>query len=597
MSLFELSIQLNVNLKKQIMKLNLLLASILLGFSFSFAQQNKQVIRTDIKKIKLFLTSGEMLHESEIKLTKGRNKIVFAGISAFADPRSIQFTANGNYRLVSVNSEIDFLAGENVNPKITELKDSLEVLQDKQQAKLDLLSAYQAEIGILNTNRDIKGKDQNLTVEQLKAVAEFYRTRTLEISTKISSINKEKRIIDAKIDHTRNQLIELNYNENQRSNQVIILIDCNENQTITGELKYLVSDCGWVASYDLSAADLSKPINLKYRVLVYNNTGNDWTNVKLTLSTADPLLSASAPKLNPFYVDYQNASYDYKNDLYGGVNTPQIVSYDYRSQVAQKISTENGRVYDLVQNNELDELDNDKNFLKGKLEEKNLQIRGNQTTTMQISAMSATFDIENLFSCPSDAKPYMVDIRDYNLKANFTFISVPKLDQGAYVLANIAGWQELDLLPGKTKVYFAGNYVGESFIATDNVSDTLSLSLGRDPKIQVIRKLKSEMSVKKVAGSTKKDTYYYDILVKNNHDIPINLTVYDQIPLTRMSEISITTETIGTGVKNELTGEVAYNLNLNAAQNQTLELGYTIRYPKNQSIQTKQFRTVSCPKF
>ena len=139
------------------MKPYLMLISCLFGLSSLFAQQqNKLIIRTDIKKIKLFLTSGEMTHESDLKLTKGRNKIVFAGISAFADPRSIQFTANGNYRLVSVNSEIDFMAGENVNPKITELKDSLEVLQDKQQAKIDLLSSYQAEIGILNTNRDIK---------------------------------------------------------------------------------------------------------------------------------------------------------------------------------------------------------------------------------------------------------------------------------------------------------------------------------------------------------------------------------------------------------------------------------------------------------
>ncbi|MFN6083522.1 MAG: mucoidy inhibitor MuiA family protein, partial [Fluviicola sp.] len=290
----------SVHYKKQIMKPYLMLISCLFGLSSLFAQlQNKLIIRTDIKKIKLFLNTAEMTHESELKLTKGRNKIVFAGISAFADPRSIQFTANGNYRLVSVNSEIDFMAGENVNPKITELKDSLEVLQDKQQAKIDLLSSYQAEIGILNTNRDIKGKDQNLTVEQLKAVADFYRTRTFEINTKISAINKEKRIIDAKIDQTRNQLIELNYNENQRSNQVIILIDCDENQSIKGELKYLVSDCGWVASYDLLATDLSKPINLKYRAIVYNNTGNDWNNVQLTLSTADPLLSASAPKLNP----------------------------------------------------------------------------------------------------------------------------------------------------------------------------------------------------------------------------------------------------------------------------------------------------------
>ncbi len=564
-----------------------------------FGQEvNKQVLRTEVKKIKLFLTSGEMMHEKEVKLSKGRNKLIYAGISAFADPRSIQFNSSGKFRLVSVNSEIDFMAAENFNPKIVVLKDSLEILQDKQQAKIDQLGAYQAEMGILNTNRDMKGKDANLTVEQLKTMGEFYRIRTLEINTQISKLNKENRLITSKIEHTRNQLIELNYNENQRSNQVIVLIDCDEAQTVKSELKYLVSDCGWVPTYDLSATDLSQPINLKYRAMVYNNTGNEWNNVQLILSTADPLLSASAPTLNPFYVDYTNVVYNQKNDYYGNYNAPQLVSYDYRSQVAQKISSENGRVYDLVNSTSAtDDVQQDNWFLKGKLEEKNLQIRGNQSTTMQISTLSATFEIASLFSCPSDAKPYMVDVRDYSLKATFSFISVPKLDQGAYVLANITGWQDLDLLPGKTKVYFAGNYVGESIISTENVSDTLSLSLGRDPKIQVIRKLKSEMSLKKVAGSTKKDTYYYDIMVKNNHDIPVNLIVYDQIPLSRTSEITISTETTGTGIKNDLTGEVKYDLNLTAGQNQTLEIGYTIRYPKNTNVQTKQYRTVSCPTF
>ncbi len=88
----------------------------------------EQVIKSDIKKVKLFLTAGEMQHEQPLKLVKGRNKIIFSGISTYADPQSIQFEGDGNYRLVSVSTEMDFLAAEQFNPRISILQDSLEIL-------------------------------------------------------------------------------------------------------------------------------------------------------------------------------------------------------------------------------------------------------------------------------------------------------------------------------------------------------------------------------------------------------------------------------------------------------------------------------------
>src|SRR5688500_246083 len=103
-----------------------ILGALFLPLTLTAQKMTEHVVKSDIKKVKLFLTAGEMTHETAIKLTKGRNKLVFSGISAYADPRSIQFTGTGNYRIVSVSTEIDFLAAEQFNPRIKVLKDSLE---------------------------------------------------------------------------------------------------------------------------------------------------------------------------------------------------------------------------------------------------------------------------------------------------------------------------------------------------------------------------------------------------------------------------------------------------------------------------------------
>ena len=145
----------------------LLLAFVFLVTATTLSQQSQvQYVNSDIKRVKLFLTSGEMLHEQTLQLKKGRNKIIFSGISAFADPRSIQLTGDASMRVVSVSTEMDFLAAEQFNPRIKLLNDSLEVLKDLHQANKDQTSSFEAELEVLTANRKLGGNNQNLTVAQ-----------------------------------------------------------------------------------------------------------------------------------------------------------------------------------------------------------------------------------------------------------------------------------------------------------------------------------------------------------------------------------------------------------------------------------------------
>lgn len=560
-------------------------------------KMNEQIVNSEIKEIKLYITAGQMIHKESIQLKKGRNKLIFSGISTYADPQSIQFAADGNFRLVSVSTEMDFLAAERFNPRIKELKDSLESLKDRHQINQDLLDSYQVEKAVLNTNKDL-GNNQSLTVNQIREAAEFYQKKTLEINKQISSINKEQKKLDVLIEDTRYQLVELNYDENQRSNQVIVLLDTDNPASIQSTLKYIVTDCGWAATYDLSATEINEKINLRYKAQIYNNTGKDWEHVHLTLSTADPNLTASHPEITPWYLDYYNLGTVSSKKYYA----PQQVQQDYRQVAISNMNYANERVYDNYYLEEKQKGEDDKFSLLNEnsiklIQQQNVANQAVQMKQIDISELTTEFEIKHSFSCPSDAKPYMVDVKEMNLDATFSHVSVPKLDKAAFLLAHITGWQELDLIPGPTHVYFGGLYVGVSEIDTRNVSDTLSLSFGRDSKVVVLRKLKTEFSEKRVMGNSKKESFQYEIQVRNNRSVPIKIDVFDQVPISKNSDIIVIENELSDGLKNSETGEVKWSMEIQPGNVTSKEIGYSVKYPKNTSITIHRFRTISSPSF
>jgi uncharacterized protein (TIGR02231 family) len=572
-----------------------LMSLLLFPIGISAQKVNEIQVKSEVKQVKLFLTAGELSHKVETKWTKGRNKLIFTGISAYADPQSIRFSSSQNYRLVSFSTEMDFLAAEEGNTTIGKLKDSLSEMKDRLQLNADIQNSYQAEIAVLNTNRDLKGQNQNISVAQIKEAADFYRTRTLDINKQISKLNKEKAELANKIELLRFQLTELNYNENQRSNQVIVLIDVDQAQTSTCELSYLVSDCGWAASYDLSTTDLNQKINLKYKAKIYNNTGNDWNNIDLILSTADPRLSASQPTMNPWYLDYYSGASKTKSSSY---YAPQNYKQDYRAEAENNLQQANQRAYDNYM------LDKEEVLFEnsGRLDVKQTEQKKKQKDLVvfkqiEVSELNAEFVIPAKFSCPSDGKPYSVDVKEMNLDASFSYVSVPKLDNGAFLIANIVGWQDLDLIPGPTNVYFGGMFVGVSQIDTRSVSDTLALSFGRDAKVTVLRKLKQEVSSKKVVGSSKRETYLYEIAIKNNRSVPVKVDVFDQIPIARNTEITVTADEVSGGKRDLETGEVSWEIMLQPGEVKTVQIGYTVKYPKNATVTLQRYRTISAPSF
>ena len=571
------------------MKKLVMVAALVSSLCISYAQNVTQTkINSDISEVTVFITGGEVTRNADINLKKGRNKLIFTRISTVADHKSAQFTADGKFSLVSVSAEVDYISFIDNNPRIQKITDSIETITHKVVDLNNEKMAFQEEKNLLIKNNKIKGEQANLTVEELKAMAEYYRERMMEINKTITAYDNQMSELNQLKSRYQSQLYELNFRETVKSNQIIVIVDSEADQTIKSELKYVVSNCGWQANYDLSAADVKGKINLKYKAKVYNNTGVDWNDVGVTLSTSDPNLSASAPVMSPWYLNYESLTTQ-SNDYYGGgfYVVPQKSGFNqyYGNASAPDMTYQLDGV---TLNSESNWNPNNNAF--------NLNPNLN-FTTIEVSELSTEFEIEEKYTIPADAKPYLVEVTDNELDATFSHKAVPKLDRDAFLLANIVGWEKLDLVPGPSNVYFADTYVGQSYINTRNVGDTLRLSFGRDNRILITRKKLEEFSNKKVVGNNRKDTYLYEVSLRNNRDIPVTIDLFDQVPISQDSDISVTVDEITSADHNETSGLLSWKVPLQPGEVKNYRIGFTLKYPKDRRIEVKRFRTISCPSF
>lgn len=190
------------------------------------------------------------------------------------------------------------------------------------------------------------------------------------------------------------------------------------------------------------------------------------------------------------------------------------------------------------------------------------------------------YEIKSPFTIPSDGKDYILKIKDVFIPVDYVHYIVPKKDESAFLTAQIPHWNELDLLSGKSSIYYQGTFIGESSIDASFQGDTLGVSLGRDRDILVSRKGNKEKLERKILGRYIKETISWDIEIKNNKDKEVQVILEDQYPLAEKESVEIELIEISGAKINDKTGKLVWDLELKPKEKKTLNITYTVKYPK-----------------
>ncbi|WP_249717411.1 mucoidy inhibitor MuiA family protein [Proteus faecis] len=498
----------------------------------------------------IFLRGAELNNNVTLNLPAGQSEVVLSNIANNIDPKSL-----------SINIDNDDVIINTINVKKIPIAPSypsaITVLMEKQKD-------INKKIEELNIN--IKVGDEQIVLLKDQSFFGYGETQSLEqssqkfdfISQKMTSILNQQKIAREEIAELTEQLEELNRQLEinmpvitKEKTQIVLSLGTSKNLTSKMHISYITPDAGWSPAYDIRSQGMDKPILLTYKADVIQNTGLNWDKVKLVLTSTNPSLNITAPTLSPWYLALYNDNAKFRS---------KSMSMEMASAPSPTMMREESH-------------------------EKQLNKGVTRYVTTNNNGINLSHAIALPYTLKNSTEPNTLVINQKEVVADYRYLTTPKLVEEVYLQAEVKDWENLNLLNGRTNIYYMNSFVGNSYINTNELTELLSIPFGIDKNIQISRINNEKIRKEPIfIGTTIEQKESYTIKVRNTYNSPVKVTIYDQLPLSQENNINVADAVYKDGVLDKDTGEIEWNITLGAKEEKSLPLNYTLSYPKNRQI-------------
>lgn len=542
----------------------------LIGAPFLEAQDTLR-LKAPLKNATVYFGYGaELTHEGKLNLGAGSRIVLVEGVSTSVDPNSLQVSLPEGVALLSQQ----FRQYQAPVPP-SKYQKQIEALLDSNRALQKEIARYQNLIAI---DQEVLGKTGLLIETPLKDKSErpilaadilrMLDVYTARIEKARSSIFQSQTSIERlqrKMQENQQQINKWNEERGEvvgPVGQLILQVSTNNPADHPLRISYYTPHAGWGAQYDVRVNSKDNKIKLVYKASLTQSTGFAWKQVMLTLSTGTPNFGVQAPVLTPWLLQlYVPELYQQMRARSANVNRNVLESMTKEKSLADVVVQDNDQ-YRVAQTG---------------VEPSDM---GDFTTLTQ-GQLNTQYEISLPYDVPADGQVQQVNIQERTIVAGLKNYAVPKLDREAYLMAEVPDWQNLDLLPGVANIIMDDTYIGRSQIDPNSTADTLNLSLGRDKRIAIRRtKVRESAPVKSGAGMTKQ-TFTFELTVKNNKVTPVQLLLKDQHPLSSIKEVEVLLEDSGGAEVNQETGVLTWKLDLKPGESRKLRFVYSVKHPKD----------------
>lgn len=502
------------------MKLSSFLTALLLAFSFVVVAQTPVRVPMPLREVTVYRRDAELSHRTEHTFPIGITDVRLTGLSSGIQQKGMQIEVQG----------ADLLATSlvKVAPRMT-ATDSLEAARKELRRLEAEREATTTEKEFLLHNKSLPVGEKEVYTVELQKGADYFHKRIFDLSVKLSELSdaitaqqvEVKRLQDRSNTRTASSQFEVALRLNLKRAGAVRLV-----------ISYVVAGSSWEPRHEIRLRDPGQPIEVVNRALVYNRSGLDWAGVKVTLLSANPNVGSLRPGLDPW-----------------------------------ELRTAANR------------------FEEGRLD--NYAVKGTKPGQNQSPADDAPTegdDFTERFGVATDVtvvagSTYLVPLGSATVAAEYEYLTVPKVDPGAFLVAKVADWEKLKLMADSAAVYLQNAYVGQTLLNASAYGDTLELSLGRDPLVKVTRSKRYDYSSKNLLGR-RKVTLRYEIVAKNLHRSSINLRVLDQVPISQEEDIDVETLDLGGATLDKASGKLTWKMPLAANESRKLPFAFSIEYPQ-----------------
>jgi uncharacterized protein (TIGR02231 family) len=326
----------------------------------------------------------------------------------------------------------------------------------------------------------------------------------------------------------------------------------------------------WAPLYDArldSGTRERKPaLELVRRAEIVQQTGEDWSDVALSVSTVRTAKGGSAPELRPLIVRYpdpprQVTTRPLSQDRFDTVAAPPVSSYANRLPVAGLVAESQPTSAPAPE----------------------------REATIETGGYQAVFRIAGRITVAANEGAKSFRIATGTIAPELLVRATPALDETAYLEAAFKQTEEAPLLPGRVALYRDGIFVGRGQMALTPKDEIARLGFGADDKVKVAR-----VTVRKIEGSAgiissaRTDEREYKITVRSGHDRPIKVVVEDQVPTTETADIQVELLPVTTAPTErdarDRRGVLAWSFDAAPGEAKDIKLGWRLRWPADKVV-------------
>ncbi|MBK8928654.1 MAG: DUF4139 domain-containing protein [Chitinophagaceae bacterium] len=590
---------------------------VLVDLSFAGPLEGPVTSNAVLNNVTVFRSGAELNHSANASLKTGSNELLIEGLSSYLNVNSIQVNCPSAVTILGVEFSNNYLGEEAMSPVVKKLKDSAESISKEIARNNVFILTTNDLLGILSNNKEIKGANVNLSVAELDRLVKFYEVKSVELQNKLLLYNEKKIKLQLNLNKINSQIQEEQKKNTKSGGRLILQLFAAMPGNFGFKISYVTQNAYWVPYYDIKAENIKSPLKFIYKAKISQSTGIDWKKVKMSISTASPSAFGNAPVLNTWFLGFidpihtMNMNLKKQNSIqsFYADDTKSLSEVVVTSAVKVRgVSSVSGSSEPLyIVNGSFVSKEDFSKISPQAIKSTEVLKRENATAiygsvatngavvvtlkegledfiTVSESELDLSYDIDIPFDVPTNGKEQIASLKEMEVPASYKYYAVPKLSRDAFLLAEVANWQTLNLLPGEANIIFEGTYIGKSFIDPSSTSDTLNLTLGVDKRVVIKKEKLVDFSSVKFIGTNKVQTMLYEISVKNNKKETIQLILKDQFPISTNKDIEVQQTESSGGDINKETAVVTWKLSIASGQSEKKRIGYSVKFPKGKRV-------------
>ena len=536
---------------------------VLAGLAAAQAQAADLDASSTVDAVTVYPDGASVTRVITLDLPAGDNSAVLKDFPLALDPSSLRVEGEAGTKLTI--GAIDTRPPRAAPPvNLPELDKRIEALQDERanlQGAVDAAAARRkfAERFAESSPAGIGDKGEARPISEWRAAFAAVAEEVAAADTAIRDAERKQRELDR-------QIAQLEQDRAQKPpNKLEVRIDLAASAATKATLRvtYAVRNARWAPLYDArldtGAKDRKPALELVRRAEIIQNTGEDWSNVALSVSTVRTARGGNAPDLNSLIVQY-----------------PQL----QRPMPAAPI----GAASDSV-----------RQFARGglaKLAEPQAEREraDEQQATADVGGFQVMFKIPGRVSLGASEGAKSLRVSNVTLAPDLTVRAAPVRDPTAFLEASFKQNEDAPLLPGRVSIYRDGSFVGRGQMAVASKDETVRLGFGADDKIKIERAVvkRNEGSAGLIVTTSKTDERSFKTTVRNGHDFPIKIAIEDQLPVSENEEIQVemlpaTTPPTATNLRDKR-GVLEWAYDAKPGEVRDIAFAWRVRWPKDKGV-------------